>query len=122
MNDDKVFQSVSNELILREGFVSYGGLPGAIWTQWPRPVRRSRRGILAYRLNQTAYLAAKLKENGIPMIEPPGGHAIYIDAGALLPHLMHGEFPGQSLAVEMYLEGAIRGCEIGSSCSPTRTG
>jgi len=115
LNDDQVFQSVSNELILREGFVSYGGLAG-------RDLEAMAVGLyegldeayLAYRLNQTAYLAAKLKENGLPMIEPPGGHAIYIDAGAILPQIPHGEFPGQSLAIELYLEGAIRGCEIGS--------
>jgi tryptophanase len=115
MNDDKAFQSVSNELILREGFVSYGGLAGRDLDAMAVGLYEGLdEAYLAYRLSQTAYLAAKLKENGIPMIEPPGGHAIYIDAGALLPHLLHGEFPGQSLAVEMYLEGAIRGCEIGS--------
>jgi len=69
---------------------------------------------LSYRLSQTAYLAACLKQIGVPMIEPPGGHAIYLDAGAILPHIPHSEFPGQSLAVEMYLEGGIRACEIGS--------
>ena len=115
LNDDKVFQSVSNELILREGFVSYGGLAGRDLDAMAVGLYEGLdEAYLAYRLSQTAYLAAKLKENGIPMIEPPGGHAIYIDAGAILPHIHHGEFPGQSLAVEMYLEGAIRGCEIGS--------
>jgi tryptophanase len=69
---------------------------------------------LAYRLSQTAYLAGLLREQGIGLIEPPGGHAIYVDAGTLLPHLSHGEFPGQTLSVEMYLEGGIRACEIGS--------
>jgi len=115
MNDDIIFQHVSNELILREGFVSYGGLAG-------RDLDAMAVGLyegldddyLAYRLGQTAYLAGLLREQGIGLIEPPGGHAIYIDAGSLLPHISHGEFPGQTLAVEMYLEGGIRACEIGS--------
>lgn len=115
MNDDKIFQSVSNELILREGFVSYGGLAGRDLDAMAVGLYEGLdEAYLAYRISQTAYLAAKLKENGIPMIEPAGGHAIYIDAGAILPHIPHGEFPGQALSVEMYLEGAIRGCEIGS--------
>ncbi len=115
LNDPAVFQKVSNELILREGFVSYGGLAG-------RDLDAMAVGLyegldedyLAYRLSQTAYLAGLLREQGIGLIEPPGGHAIYLDAGALLPHIPHGEFPGQALAVEMYLEGGIRACEIGS--------
>lgn len=115
LNDPAIFQKVSNELILREGFVSYGGLAG-------RDLDAMAVGLyegldedyLAYRLSQTAYLAGLLREQGIGLIEPPGGHAIYLDAGALLPHIPHGEFPGQALAVEMYLEGGIRACEIGS--------
>jgi tryptophanase len=115
VNDDSIFQQLSNELILREGFVSYGGLAG-------RDLNAMAVGLyegldedyLAYRLSQTAYLAALLRDQGISLIEPPGGHAIYLDAGSLLPHIHHGEFPGQALAVEMYLEGGIRACEIGS--------
>ena len=115
MNDEKMFENVKNELILREGFPTYGGLAG-------RDLEAMAVGLyegldeayLAYRLNQTAYLAAKIREAGIPLIEPPGGHAVYVDAGALLPHLPHGEFPGQALAVELYREGGIRTVEIGS--------
>jgi len=113
--NEQVFQSIKNELILREGFPTYGGLAG-------RDLDAMATGLyegldeeyLAYRLNQTAYLGERIRSAGIQIVEPPGGHAIYLDAGALLPHIPHGEFPGQALTIELYLEGAIRGCEIGS--------
>jgi tryptophanase len=115
MNDETLFQNVRNELILREGFPTYGGLAG-------RDLDAIAVGLyegldetyLAYRLSQTAYLAKRINEAGFPTIQPPGGHAVYIDAGSVLPHIHHGEFPGQTLTVELYLEGAIRACEIGS--------
>ncbi len=115
VNDERLFQKISNELIIREGFVTYGGLAG-------RDLEAMAAGLyegldcdyLAYRLNQTAYLADKIRSTGIPIVEPPGGHAVYIDAGKMLPHISPSEFPGQALVVELYLEGAIRGVEIGS--------
>jgi tryptophanase len=113
--DSALFQRISNELILREGFVTYGGLAG-------RDLDAMATGLwegldenyLAYRLGQTAYLAGRLRAAGVPTIEPPGGHAIYVDAGRMLPHIPHAEFPGQALAAALYLQGAIRGVEIGS--------
>jgi tryptophanase len=69
---------------------------------------------LRYRIRSTAYLGEALLESGIPVVQPIGGHAVYLDAAALLPHIDPLEYPGQALAVALYREGGIRGCEIGS--------
>jgi len=115
LNDEALFQHIKNELILREGFPTYGGLAG-------RDLDAMAVGLyegldetyLAYRLAQTAYLSERLNAADIPTIQPAGGHAVYLDAHAVLPHIPQAEFPGQALAVELYREGAIRGVEIGS--------
>ena len=115
MRSQDLYQKVCNELILREGFPTYGGLAGRDLDAMAVGLREGLdESYLAYRLAQTAYLGSRLLDADIPIIEPPGGHAIYLNAGGLLPHIPHDEFPGQSLAAALYLEGGIRGVEIGS--------
>jgi tryptophanase len=115
VNDETLYHNICNELILREGFYTYGGLAGRDLDAMAVGLYEGLdEAYLAYRLGQTAYLMECINAAGIPTIQPAGGHAVYIDAGSLLPHIPHGEFPGQALAVELYLEGAIRACEIGS--------
>ena len=115
MNDEVVFEQARNELLVREGFPTYGGLSGRDLDAMAVGFREVlEEEYLAYRLGQTAYLAERLQELGIPIVEPPGAHAVYVDAGKLLPHIPHEQFPGQSLSIELYLEGGIRTVEIGS--------
>ncbi|HXE74981.1 MAG TPA: tryptophanase [Candidatus Xenobia bacterium] len=114
-NDDELAQKEKNLLILTEGYPTYGGLAGrdldAIAVGLEEALEED---YLRYRIVSTAYLGKHIAEAGVPIVEPPGGHAIYIDARAFLPHIPPAEFPGVALACELYLEGGIRGVEIGS--------
>ncbi|RPJ18557.1 MAG: tryptophanase, partial [Chloroflexi bacterium] len=126
LNDENIFQHIKNELILREGFPTYGGLAGRDLDAMAVGLYEGLdEAYLAYRLGQTAYLAANLNTAGIPTIQPAGGHGVYVNAGAILPHIPNYEFPAQALAVELYREGGIRGVEIGSvmfACLDPATG
>ena len=114
-NDDNLAKKKKDLLILTEGFPTYGGLSG-------RDLEAVAYGLkevidedyLQYRIESTKYLGEKLNKLNIPIINPPGGHAIYIDAQKFLPHIPVEEFPGQALACELYIEGGIRTSEIGS--------
>ena len=114
-NDDQLAQQEKDLLILTEGFPTYGGLAG-------RDLEAIAVGLnealdeeyLKYRIASTAFLGNHIATEGVPIVQPPGGHAIYLDARAFLPHVPPGQFPGVALAVELYLEGGIRSVEIGT--------
>ena len=114
-NNSEIAIKKKNILILTEGFPTYGGLAG-------RDLEAIAIGIkeaidydyLYYRITSTLYLGEKLCEHGIPILSPPGGHAIYIDAKLFLPHLEPDDFPGQALACELFYQGGVRASEIGS--------
>jgi tryptophanase len=115
LRDDEIAERCRNLLILTEGFPTYGGLAG-------RDLEAIAQGLrevvdddyLRYRIRSTAYLGNALSADGIPVVRPIGGHAVYLDARALLPHIPPLAYPGQALAVALYVEGGIRGCEIGT--------
>jgi tryptophanase len=114
-NDDILAQQEKDLLILTEGFPTYGGLAG-------RDLEAIAVGLhevleedyLNYRIASTAFLGNRISKEGVPIVQPPGGHAIYVDARAFLPHIPVTQFPGVALAVELYLEGGIRSVEIGT--------
>jgi tryptophanase len=115
MNDEKLFELARNELIIREGFLTYGGLAGRDLDAMAVGFKEALEvPYLEYRMGQTTYLGERLLEKGIPIIEPPGAHAIYVDALRLFPHIPQKELPAQALAIALYLEGGIRTVELGT--------
>ena len=114
-NNEELAIKKKNLLILTEGFPTYGGLAGRDLEAIAIGLKESVDvDYLQYRITSTAYLGRKISEAGVPIMQPPGGHAIYIDAKLFLPHLKVSEYPGQALACQLYVEGGIRTSEIGS--------
>ncbi|MFQ6618659.1 MAG: tryptophanase, partial [Fidelibacterota bacterium] len=115
LNDDEIAEQITNLLILVEGFPTYGGLAG-------RDLEGMARGLievlnedyLSYRIGQIQQLGETLDKNGIPIVKPVGGHAVYIDAKRFLPHIPQSRFPAQALTVALYIHAGIRAVEIGS--------
>jgi tryptophanase len=115
MNDDTLAAKARNLLIVTEGFTTYGGLAG-------RDLEAIAQGLeeildehyLTYRIRSVAYLGEKIVEGGVPIVQPPGGHAIYLDAKRFVPHIPQDQYPGQSIVTELYRAGGIRSVEIGS--------
>ena len=115
LNNEELATKCRNLLIITEGFPTYGGLAG-------RDLEAIAIGLnevldenyLQYRIRSTEYLSEKLSAAGVPVMQPSGGHAVYIDAKAMLPHISVEKYPGQALVAALYVEGGIRGVEIGS--------
>jgi len=115
LNDDALAAECRNLLILTEGFPTYGGLAGYDMEAIAQGLEEVlEEDYLRYRIRSTAYLAEALLAAGVPIVEPPGGHAVYVDARRMLPHIPPAQYPAQALAVELYREGGVRSVEIGS--------
>jgi len=115
LNDDALAEQCRSMLILTEGFPTYGGLAGYdLETVATGLYEALREDYLAYRVRTVAYVGERLTNAGIPILQPPGGHAIYLDAKEWLSHIPQKEYPGWALANTLYTEGGIRASEIGS--------
>jgi tryptophanase len=115
MNDHETSLQARNLLILTEGFPTYGGLAGYDLEALAQGLEEVLdENYLRYRIRSTEYLADKITNAGVPIVQPAGGHAVYIDAKAMLPHIPAHEYPAQALAIEFYRNGGVRGVEIGT--------
>ena len=115
MNDDDLANKCRSVLILTEGFPTYGGLAGRDLEAVAQGLREVvDHEYLRYRIRSTGYLGTALQRAGVPVLSPIGGHAVYLDARALLPHIPPAQYPGQALALALYEAGGVRSCEIGT--------
>jgi tryptophanase len=115
LNDPELAQAARTRLILTEGFTTYGGLAGRDLDAIAQGLREIvDEDYLRYRVRANEYIGERLTAGGVPIVLPVGGHAVFIDARSLLPHIPPLEYPGQALAVALYLQGGVRGCEIGT--------
>ena len=115
LNDDALAQAARSRLILTEGFPTYGGLAGRDLDAIAQGLREIvDENYLRYRLRTCAYIGERLTALGVPIVKPTGGHAVFVDARRMLAHIPPLEYPGQALAVALYVEGGIRSCEIGT--------
>jgi tryptophanase len=115
LNDDALAEQTRTMLILTEGFPTYGGLAGRDLEAIAQGLREVvDHDYLRYRIRSTGYLGDALIAAGVPVVRPIGGHAVYIDARALLTHIPPLHYPGQALAIALYEVGGIRACEIGT--------
>jgi len=115
LNDDDLAQKCKNTLIMTEGFPTYGGLAGYDLEAIAIGIHEAlEEDYLRYRIRSVEYLGKILSNEGVPIVHPPGGHAIYIDAKEMLPHIPQNQYPAWALSLALYLEGGIRSVEIGS--------
>jgi tryptophanase len=116
-NNDKLFEKIKGMLVITEGFLTYGGLACRELAAMAIGLKEStQEDYLEYRCGQVKYLWEKLYNAGIPVVNPAGGHAIFIDGKKFFPNIPQGQFPSQTLAVELYTESGVRGVEVGTSC------
>lgn len=115
LRDEELFRKASTFNIIYEGFITYGGMSGRDMSALAVGLYEGTElPYLESRINQVAYLGGQMKKYGIPVLEPFGGHAVFIDAKRFLPDIPVEEFPAQTLAVELYIEGGVRAVEIGT--------
>jgi len=114
-NDAKLFEALKQYVILFDGFITYGGLAGRDLLAIAQGLREAcDLQYLKYRVAQVSYLALSLEKEGIKVMMPPGGHAVYVCGASFCPHLKPSEFPAQALTLALYLEGGVRACEVGT--------